>query len=940
MPSSNDVFVQECLKHDRALRSKVKLLGTLLGNVFREKEGTHAFSILEKLRKGFINLRKEDDPVKRERLIKLIARMSPEQLTAITRAFNLYFQLVNIAEESFHHRQRRRIVNRDDDLWQGSFDHTVREMHKQGVKLGELGTILNELCYYPVFTAHPTEARRRVIMHQLRSIFVTSEQLDLPGEGKVFKQRVIDQLQIQIRTLWETNEVRTNRLQVCNEIRNGLQYYKDSLFDSVPEVYRRMERALHRAYSDDPDLHAMRVPPFLKFGSWIGGDRDGNPFVTPEITREAALMHYQTAIEEYHRRTADLIYVLTHSSAFCTPSPAFSDSLTADNERFLELFGDNPKRYSDEPYRRKLYIIRRRLELNLQAIERALHGKGWELPTMAFASEDELLADLNLIYASLISHQDSAAANGELKDLIRLVETFGFFLAHLDIRQESNVHSGAVAEIVSRLGLGDYDQLDEKARLALLARLIPENHRIERDGLSDDSTQVLEVFDVVAEMRDRISQHIIGAYVISMTHAASHIMEVLFLASLTGLAGRDDDGWFCHIIVSPLFETIEDLEHTEDVLNLLFQDDSYAQLLQASGNLQEVMLGYSDSAKDGGIIASAWNLYETQKKIIHLADDYGIRCRLFHGRGGTVGRGGGPTHEAILSQPAGTVRGQIKFTEQGEVLTYKYSNRETAVYELTMGATGLLIASQCLTQTPEEDRKDYLAVLDDLAAQGETSFRDLTENTDGFLDYFYEATPVSEIAMMNIGSRPSHRKKADRSKSSVRAIAWVFGWAQSRHTLPAWYGIGSALSAWRQEQPERLAILQKMYQEWPFFRALLGNAQMALFKGEMTIAGEYAQLCHDPHTADTLYTMVRDEYYLTLQQIMQIAGIHQLLEETPLLQLSLSRRDPYLDPLNHIQLELLRNYRDESLSEEARQKWLDPLLRSINAIAAGMRNTG
>ncbi len=940
MPSSDDVFVQECLKQDRLLRKKVKLLGTLLGNVFREKEGTHAFSILEKLRKGFLKLRKHDDPDKRERLIKLIARMSPEQLTAITRAFNLYFQLVNIAEESFHHRQRRRIVNRGDDLWQGSFDHTVREMQLSGMKLSELGTILNELCYYPVFTAHPTEARRRVIMHHLRAIFITSEQLDQPGLGKVLKQRVIDQLQIQIRTLWETNEVRTNRLQVCNEIRNGLQYYKDCLFDSVPEVYRRMERALHRAYSDDPELQAMRVPPFLKFGSWIGGDRDGNPFVTPEITREAAYMHYQTAIEEYRRRAAELLNVITQSTAFCTPSPAFADSLAADNERFAALFDDNPGRYSDEPYRRKLYIVERRLERNLVTVERALHGKPWSTEEMAFSGADELLHDLELIHASLISHQDAAIANGELKDLIRLVETFGFFLAHLDIRQESAVHSAAVAEIFSRLELGDYAALDEKSRLARLAEAIQQSPALDREGLSSDTRQVLEVFDVVAEIRSRVSPRIVGAYVISMTHAASHIMEVLFLASLTGLAGRNDDGWFCHLIVSPLFETIEDLEHTESVLSLLFQDDTYAELLKASGNLQEVMLGYSDSAKDGGIISSAWNLYETQKKIIQLADDYGILCRLFHGRGGTVGRGGGPTHEAILSQPAGTVRGQIKFTEQGEVLTYKYSNRETAVYELTMGATGLLIASQCLIRPPAEDRKDYLATLDELAANGESAFRALTERTPGFLDYFYEATPVNEIAMMNIGSRPSHRNKADRSKSSVRAIAWVFGWAQSRHTLPAWYGIGSALATWRQEQPERLAVLQKMYQEWPFFRALLGNAQMALFKGEMTIAGEYARLCHDPEVAETIYGMVREEYYLTLRQIMEIAGIHQLLDETPILQLSLSRRDPYLDPLNHIQLELLRNYRDESQSEEVRQKWLDPLLRSINAIAAGMRNTG
>jgi phosphoenolpyruvate carboxylase len=335
-----------------------------------------------------------------------------------------------------------------------------------------------------------------------------------------------------------------------------------------------------------------------------------------------------------------------------------------------------------------------------------------------------------------------------------------------------------------------------------------------------------------------------------------------------------------------------------------------------------------------------WNLYEAQKRVTQLTNKHGVRCRLFHGRGGTVGRGGGPTHEAILSQPEGTVHGQIKFTEQGEVLSFKYSNQETAVYELTMGLTGLIKASANLVQPTAPERKDYLATMDVLADTGEKAYRQLTDHTEGFLDYFYEATPVSEISLMNIGSRPSHRKKGDRAKTSVRAIAWVFGWAQSRHTLPAWFGIGTALEEWRQNDPTRLAQLQKMYQQWPFFRALLSNTQMALFKAEPNIAKEYAKLCVDEETGKRIYNMFREEYYRTVTQVLNITNSQHLLEENPILEISLTRRNPYLDPLNYIQLTLLERYRNENLSDEQRENWLNPLLRSINAIAAGMRNTG
>jgi phosphoenolpyruvate carboxylase len=352
------------------------------------------------------------------------------------------------------------------------------------------------------------------------------------------------------------------------------------------------------------------------------------------------------------------------------------------------------------------------------------------------------------------------------------------------------------------------------------------------------------------------------------------------------------------------------------------------------------MLGYSDSCKDGGILASNWSLYEAQKKIIAIADHHHIRVRLFHGRGGTIGRGGGPTHESILSQPPGTVHGQIKFTEQGEVLRYKYSNAETAVYELSMGLTGLLKASLIVIKPHEEDRRDYMTIMDELTRLGEASYRDLVDETPGLFDYFYEVTPVTEIGLLNIGSRPSHRNRQDRSKSSIRAIPWVFGWAQSRHTLPAWYGLGTALEQWRRSDAARLATLQSMYRNWPFFRALLSNIQMSLFKGEMSIAREYTRLAVDRQAAESIYTKIRDEYRRTVTQVLNVCGVHMLLEESPSLGLSLYRRNPYIDPLNNIQVTLLARYRDTALDEDQRERWLQPLLRSINAIASGMRNTG
>lgn len=926
---------------DKKLRSRVKLLGTLVGNVLKAEAGGRVFNAVETLRKGFISLRKEDNPQKRARLLKIINSLDADTLSHAVRAFSIYFSLVNIAEEGYQHDQRRRSIRKGGPLWRGSFDSTYRQLHKQGVNAEQLQSLFNSLTYMPVFTSHPTESRRRTVMESLRRIFLTAESLDDQRLSKDERLEVIARLANQIHVLWQTNEVRVQRPQVRDEIAYNLYYFRESLFEAIPATYRKMERALTRVYGEE-DANRIKIPSYLRFGSWTGGDRDGNPFVKPETTALAVRMQNREVLREYLRRVDALSHLLTHSIRFCTPSDEFNRKLEADNERFQSFFEGKAQRYAEEPYRRKLFIMRKRLRANLIRAEHLIKG-GKVDEANTYSDESEFLLDLYLIQESLRNHHDHSAAGAELQDLIRLAETFGFYLLQLDVRQESTRHTDAVDEIMKQLPQPvDYSGMEEQARINLLAEMIGKAHElsINRDALNELNRETLDVFDVMVQMRREISPKAFNNYVISMTHAASHVMEVMFLASLAGLAGKRDGKWFCDISISPLFETIVDLSHIEPVMGQLLDCETYIELLKASGNLQEVMLGYSDSCKDGGILASSWNLYNAQKQVTALAQSRGVECRLFHGRGGTIGRGGGPTHEAILSQPVGTVNGRIKFTEQGEVLAYKYSNPETAIYELTMGATGLMRASRNLIMEVPEERKDYLGIMDRLAKTGETSYRGLTDETPGFLDYFYEATPVSEISLLNIGSRPSHRKKGDRSKSSVRAIGWVFSWAQSRHTLPAWFGIGSALEDWRQNEPERLAKMQKMYEEWPYFRALLSNTQMSLFKAEMHIAQLYSELCEDPDMAKEIYTTIRDEYYRTVKQVLEVSHHSYLLEENPPLALSLSRREPYLDPLNHIQVTLIKRYRDESLPEEEREMWLNPLLRTINAIAAGMRNTG
>ena len=922
--------------NDAQLRSSVKLLGKLLGNIIKSHAGDKVYIAVEKLRKGFINLRKDNNQIKHDQLIRYIGKLDPITLKNVIRSFSKYFALVNVAEEAYQHINRTDRLKSGFDSWEGSFDQTLRECKASDMDDTELESLINSLRYIPVFTAHPTEAKRRSKLEAMRRIFNTILELQSYKGQSIKREELIDELQAEILILWRTDEVRLRKPTVLDEVENGLYYFRTSLFRAIPEVYRDLEKAIKRVYHTDD----IKVPSFIRFGSWIGGDRDGNPFVTPDITREAVYMHAETALHEYMRRAQKLSTLLTHSSGLTTPSDEFLSSSKDDDKYFQGAFEDTTQDFAKEPYRRKLKIIRYRLKERLNVIKQLKNKNNIKSPH-AYNSEKELLNDLYLIKDSLISDNDNILNDFGLNDFIRLVETFGFYLVNLDIREESTNHTNAISEILKNHDNKEYDQLNESSRISSLENVIKSDLTLDDiyTSLSDETKKVLDVFTVMKELRNEVSEHAFGNYVISMTHHASHVFEVLALAKLCGLISFKDGKLSSSIQVTPLFETIDDLTRIEEILEDLFSNDTYTNLIGSykDSKLQEVMLGYSDSCKDGGILSSSWSLYKAQQQVLDISKKYQIECRLFHGRGGTVGRGGGPTHNAILAQPNKTVRGMIKITEQGEVLSYKYAVPQSASYELELAISGLIKASKHLVIDDTVCTNNFEEIMSEMSLVGEKKYRDLTDDKEGIMDYFYEATPVQELAELNIGSRPSHRKKTQRSKYSIRAIPWVFGWSLSRHTLPAWYGLGSALNKMVTSDQSSMDKLKMMYSEWPFFRVLLDNIQMALAKSDLGIARDYSLLVKDRNAANQIIDDIEKEYESTVQTLLRIVGSDQLLSDNTKLSLSLSRRQPYLDPLNYIQVMLLKAHREIPDEDTVN---LDPLLRTIHAIATGMKNTG
>jgi len=915
------------------LSEDAKILPDLLGEVILEQEGRDILDSVELLRKGFIQQRVEPDEQKHTELLQAIENLDADSLDRVIHAFSTFFHLANIAEE--HSSQKTRAaLEKSGKTWDNSFLDTIEQFKNEGKSLADVLELISDLNYYPTFTAHPTEAKRPVVLEALQRIHKKYQSL---SQGNLSDSDVAEckhRLKAMIQIFWKTEAVRPSKPTVYDEIENSLYYFRESIFACLPEIYRDLENAVKHVYPEARG-QAIEIPNIVRFGTWVGGDRDGNPFVTPEITRNALRMQQIEVLEEYSRRVNELSKVLTHSADQIDLSPAFIKSMDEDQIRLNKYLGDN---YLKEPYRRKLRFTRLRLKATIKQVKKRLGDGVPSYDPLAYRDEQQFKHDLILVRDSLIHHNEANLTRGSLQDLLRLLDSCGFYLSKMDIRQESTLHSQAIHEIGATLDEAiDYDSMDEQERQKWLTARILDTQPLDYDRrqITLQSADIISVFELMSEMRDEVSQDCFGSYIISMTHQASHLLEVALLAKMSGLISSDESGNVTsQIHIAPLFETVVDLEHAEPTLESLFTNPVYRQLLGFTNDTQEIMLGYSDSCKDGGILASSWNLYKAQQNIVSVSDKHGIHCLLFHGRGGTIGRGGGPTHESILSQPKGTVKGGIKFTEQGEVLSFKYNYKDTARYELTVGITGLMKASD--PSNENSDAPEHTAMMEQLVNTGEASFRELTDDNVATMQYFYETTPSSEIGLLNIGSRPSHRKKADYSKKSIRAIGWVFGWSQSRQNIPGWYGLGSALE--KAIDDGGLETLKNMQSQWRYFQNLLSNSQMVILKTDQKVAEQYGKLCSDEDIARTTYFAMKSEYRLAIDKIREITEVREMMADFPEIGQSVRWRNAYLDPLNYIQVLMLKRLSEED--DRMQSQWLKPALDSINGIATGLRNTG
>ncbi len=922
------------------LRERISLLGSFLGDAISRQTGEQTLDTIETLRKGFIQQRREPNKDHKQQLIDFIASLDNQTLKNVIRSFSIYFFLANLSEENYLREQRHALRMQSEQSWEGSFRRTLLECRERNIEPEQMQELIDQLKFIPVFTAHPTEARRRTTMNILQSLFADSDALNNLAKESFAYEQAKEQTAQTIDLLWSSDEVRTRKPLVYDEINNGLHYFNASLFDAIPKVYRNIKHAIVDIY---PELTDYPLPAFMSFGSWIGGDRDGNPFVTHDTTEMAVLMHADTVLRHYQVLLKKLRRQLIHSDTTVNVAPEVYTKIKSYDELDRRVFDYNLDDYGNEPYRRLLSLILNKVK----ATNRLIQSKGHDSEAQkdAYANPEELLEDLRIIRQSVNTH-DTAHGEGLLLDTIRLVKTCGFHLAALDIRQESSYHSEVIADIfASATNLPDYQALSELERQEWLTRLLekPGTPLIYTDNLTDKTREQLALMNSVATLRKLVGQDTFGSYVISMTNNASQLLEVLLLMRFAGLCRVDDEGQLsADLPVAPLFETIEDLKNIDKILPAVLDNPLYRGLLQHSDNTQEIMLGYSDSSKDGGIITSAWQLYSAQQTINSIAEEYGIKTRLFHGRGGSVSRGGGSTHNAIAAQPAGTLHGQIKVTEQGEVLYAKYANTDTAVFELTMGITGTLKACSSRFVVQPAELPTYEALFSRLADAGEQRYRKLTDHTEGFYKFYSEVTPVQEISLLNIGSRPAHRKKGLPSKTTLRAIPWVFGWSLARFTLPAWYGVGSALHSVVDDED----LMKEMNKCWPFFSVFISNIEMAFTKSEMSIARAYSQLCDDDTLREQIMSAVTEEHELTY------SGLNSLLDQTSLLSsqqnlaASLQWRNAYLDPINYIQIELLKRSRQKDAAGDNNHdvnsdlNVEDPLIRSINALAAGLRNTG
>jgi phosphoenolpyruvate carboxylase len=921
------------------LRYWVRTLGNLLGETIVEQEGEETFELEEELRSLAKSWRAGEEHAN-DQITKLVSELveDPPRALAMLKAFSTYFQLVNLAEENqrVHILRQRAVVAAERGIpVTETIAHAVRRLQAEGVGAEEMRALISELLVVPVFTAHPTEAKRRTVLFKLKKMADILRELDRTDLLPLERAEQEDLLRENIVLLWQSDEMRDRPPTVMDEVRHGLYFFETTLFDLLPKIYREMEKALAESYPGEE----FDVPIFLRYGSWVGGDRDGNPYVNVAVTEETLRTHKDVVLEQYKREVESLYNHLTSGVSRVGFSSEFIESVRRD----LMLVPDSERevldRFEQEPYRQKLIMMFRRLEAT--RVENQQSWKERKLNPRAYRNVDEFLADLHLIRKSLMENKGERMARGQVSTLIRQVEVFGFHLATLDVRQHSGRHRSAMAEVLARYGLAvDYERMPDSERVAILSREIMNPRPLTaRLDFSEETNETIGLFRLIRQAREVIGPDCIRTYIISMTTEVSNMLEVLLFARDAGLMGEID--------VVPLFETIEDLRAAPQIMNKVYQNAAYHQHLSRHNNRQQIMIGYSDSNKDGGYLIANWMLFQAQRGLAKVCDKYHVKLLLFHGRGGTVGRGGGPANRAILAQPPESVRGRIKLTEQGEVISGRYSNADIAHRHLEQLISAVMLSSG---QRPHyEQEATWEQTMEQLAEIAYRKYRRLIENPN-FLKYFHETTPLEHISQLNIGSRPT-RRKSSPGIADLRAIPWVFSWTQSRVNLPSWYGVGTALEQWvgqnesdqgetqRETQREaRLAQLSEIYQNWPFFRTVLDNVQMGLLKGDMAIASLYAELTDEP-TRDEIFGDLLAEYDCTKRLVLAVTGYAELLENEQWLQRSIKLRNPYVDPMNYIQVAALKQLRERpnTLVSDALRA---AVLLSMNGVAAGLQNTG
>ncbi|MFZ1755388.1 MAG: phosphoenolpyruvate carboxylase [Caldilineaceae bacterium] len=914
---------------DARLRQSVRTLGNLLGETIIEQEGQTVFDLEEEMR-ALTRSQRGGDPSAGARLLELTRNLiqDGDRTEAVLKAFTTYFQLINLAEE----QQRVRVLR--ERMAQAQLEKrpmretiaaAVQTLKADGMQAYEMRQMLNDLLIMPVFTAHPTEAKRRTILLKLQGLARQLHDLDysilLPSE----ETAIVDDIRETLVALWQSDENRERRPTVLDEVRQGLYFFETTLFELVPQIYRELSRALEEAWPEE----SFAIPAFLRYGSWMGGDRDGNPFVTLEITEAALREQKEQALKLYAQAVENLYGHLSVAKTRMGFSQPFLDSLAEDMKLISGDELEVLERFNLEPYRQKSILIYRRLMATIRQNEQP-----WEQQKpdpRAYPDAATFVADLELIQESLRQNNGWRLADGRFANLVQQARIFGFHLATLDVRQHSGRHRDAMAEIYARYHPGaDYRALSETDKVAWLVEEIRGQRPLTAQlNFSAATNEAVALFRLIKTAQEQVGPQAIQTYIISMTTSVSHMLEVLLLAKDAGLFGK--------IGVVPLFETIEDLQNAAAVMGQMFETPIYREHLALRGNSQQIMIGYSDSNKDGGYLRANWMLYEAQQHLAQVCEAHKMRLTLFHGRGGSIGRGGGPANRAILAQPPGSIKARIKITEQGEVISNRYSNELIAHRHLEQLVNAVLLTSGKRPDYPKE--AEWAAVMEETSARAEAHYRALIQNP-AFLRYFNETTPLDQINQLNIGSRPAKRK-ATSGVSDLRAIPWVFAWSQSRVNLPGWYGLGAGIDGWMgeggdDETKKRLALLREMYSEWPFFRTVIDRAQVSMRRADMPIANLYADLT-DESVRAAVFAGVEAEYARTERVILAITGQAHLLDNEEWLQRSINLRNPYVDPLNYIQAALIKRIRSEPETAES----LRPvLLLSVNGVAAGLQGTG